>query len=299
MRLANILGGLAAVLLFPNLVLASESLPQRWVSSGGALSEWVVVLGGERKLVGVDTTSRHPVSLTQLPSVGYQRQLAAEGILALRPDLLLGSEEMGPPPVLEQLAAAGVHIERLTARAELHSLQANLQRLGQLLGDEVGAQRAFADYQARLQTQQQWIEQAQRSQEAPGVLLLLGHAGGSPLVGGVDTAADWLINRAGGHNLATHSGYKALSSEALLALDPQVVVVADRALEGDAARRALLQQNPALAGTRAAREGRLLALDPTLLVGGLGPRVPDGLAMLAAGFYPASQPLTAEAKREP
>lgn len=299
MRLANILGGLAAVLLFPNLVLASESLPQRWVSSGGALSEWVVVLGGERKLVGVDTTSRHPVSLTQLPSVGYQRQLAAEGILALRPDLLLGSEEMGPPPVLEQLAAAGVHIERLTARAELHSLQANLQRLGQLLGDEAGAQRAFADYQARLQTQQQWVEQAQRSQEAPGVLLLLGHAGGSPLVGGVDTAADWLINRAGGRNLATHSGYKALSSEALLALDPQVVVVADRALEGDAARRALLQQNPALAGTRAAREGRLLALDPTLLVGGLGPRVPDGLAMLAAGFYPASQPLTAEAKREP
>ena len=299
MRLANILGGLAAVLLFPNLVLASESLPQRWVSSGGALSEWVVVLGGERKLVGVDTTSRHPVSLTQLPSVGYQRQLAAEGILALRPDLLLGSEEMGPPPVLEQLAAAGVHIERLTARAELHSLQANLQRLGQLLGDEAGAQRAFADYQARLQTQQQWVEQAQRSQEAPGVLLLLGHAGGSPLVGGVDTAADWLINRAGGRNLATHSGYKALSSEALLALDPQVVVVADRALEGDAARRALLQQNPALASTRAAREGRLLALDPTLLVGGLGPRVPDGLAMLAAGFYPASQPLTAEAKREP
>jgi len=299
MRLANILGGLAAVLLFPNLVLASESLPQRWVSSGGALSEWVVVLGGERKLVGVDTTSRHPVSLTQLPSVGYQRQLAAEGILALRPDLLLGSEEMGPPPVLEQLAAAGVHIERLTARAELHSLQANLQRLGQLLGDEAGAQRAFADYQARLQTQQQWVEQAQRSQEAPGVLLLLGHAGGSPLVGGVDTAADWLINRAGGRNLASHSGYKALSSEALLALDPQVVVVADRALEGDAARRALLQQNPALAGTRAAREGRLLALDPTLLVGGLGPRVPDGLAMLAAGFYPASQPLTAEAKREP
>lgn len=94
-------------------------------------------------------------------------------------------------------------------------------------------------YQARLQTQQQWVEQAQRSQEAPGVLLLLGHAGGSPLVGGVDTAADWLINRAGGRNLATHSGpTKALSSEALLALDPQVVVVADRALEGDAARRA-------------------------------------------------------------
>jgi iron complex transport system substrate-binding protein len=299
MRLAHILGGLAAVLLLPNLALAAEPLPQRWVSSGGAISEWVVALGGERRLVGVDTTSRHPASLNRLPSIGYQRALSAEGILALRPDLLLGSEEMGPPPVLEQLAAAGVRIERLPARAELDSLQANLLRLGQLLGDETAAQRLFADYQARLQTQQRWVEQAQRSQAAPGVLLLLGHAGGSPLVGGVDTAADWLIGHAGGRNLARHSGYQALSSEALLALDPQVVVVADRALEGEAARQALLQHNPALAGTRAARDGRLLALDPTLLVGGLGPRVPDGLAMLAAGFYPASQPQTAEAQRQP
>ncbi|WP_369015543.1 ABC transporter substrate-binding protein, partial [Escherichia coli] len=80
--------------------------------------------------------------------------------------------------------------------------------------------------------------------------------------------------------MASHRGYKALSGEALLALDPQVVVFADRTLEGEAARQSLLQQTPALAGTRAAREGRLLALDPTLLVGGLGPRVPDGLAML-------------------
>ncbi|MFI8745233.1 hemin ABC transporter substrate-binding protein [Pseudomonas sp. NPDC077186] len=299
MRLAHILGGLAAVLLLPTPALAAEPLPQRWVSSGGAISEWVVALGGERRLVGVDTTSRHPASLSRLPSVGYQRALSAEGILALRPDLLLGSEEMGPPPVLEQLTAAGVRIERLPARAELDSLQANLLRLGQLLGDEAAAQRLFADYQGRLQTQRRWVEQAQRSQAAPGVLLLLGHAGGSPLVGGIDTAADWLIGQAGGRNLARHSGYKALSSEALLALDPQVLVIADRALEGEAARQALLQHNPALAGTRAARDARLLALDPTLLVGGLGPRVPDGLAMLAAGFYPASQPQTAEAQRQP
>lgn len=299
MRLVHILGGLAAVLLFPGLPLAAEPLPQRWVSSGGALSEWVVALGGESKLVGVDTTSRHPTALRQLPSVGYQRQLAAEGILALRPDLLLGSEEMGPPPVLEQLAAAGVRIEHLSARAELDSLQANLRRLGQLLGAEAVAQRSFAAYQGRLQAQQRWVEQAQRAQAAPGVLLLLGHAGGSPLVGGSDTAADWLIRHAGGRNLASHGGYQALSSEALLALDPQVVVVADRALEGEQARQALLKHNPALAATRAAREGRLVALDPTLLVGGLGPRVPDGLAMLAAAFYPARQPLSVEAKQLP
>jgi iron complex transport system substrate-binding protein len=56
---------------------AAAELPQRWVSAGGALSEWVSALGGESKLVGVDTTSQHPASLKSLPSIGYQRQLSA------------------------------------------------------------------------------------------------------------------------------------------------------------------------------------------------------------------------------
>ena len=104
MRLANCVL-LCSSLLFSHAAAAAE-LPQRWVSSGGSLSEWVVRLGGEGKLVGVDTTSLHPQSLRQLPSVGYQRALSAEGVLSLRPDILIGSEEMGPPPVVAQIAAA-------------------------------------------------------------------------------------------------------------------------------------------------------------------------------------------------
>ena len=280
-------------------VLAAEPLPQRWISSGGSLSEWVVVLGGEKHLVGVDSTSQHPASLRELPSIGYQRQLAAEGMLALRPDVLIGSEEMGPPPVLAQLRGAGVQVEMLSSAPDLLSLHSSLKRIGALLGDPQRAEQAFAAYQQRLQQQADWLQAAQRQQPAPGVLLLLGHAGGSPLAGGKASAADWLIEHAGGRNLASHTGYKALSTEALLALDPEVVIIADRSLAGDAARDALLKQNPALAATRAARNGRLVMLDPTLLVGGLGPRLPDGLAAVSAAFYPASHPLVANAKPTP
>lgn len=288
-----------AGLLSSTSVMAAEPLPQRWISSGGSLSEWVVVLGGEKHLVGVDSTSQHPASLRELPSIGYQRQLAAEGMLALRPDVLIGSEEMGPPPVLAQLRGAGVQVEMLSSAPDLDSLQHNLQRLGALLGDPRRADQAFAAYQQRLQQQADWLLHAQQQQQAPGVLLLLGHAGGSPLVGGENSVAGWLIERAGGRNLATHNGYKALSTEALVALDPEVVIIADRRLVGDAARDALLRQNPALAATRAARNQRLVMLDPTLLVGGLGPRLPDGLAALSAAFYPASQPLVANVKHTP
>src|SRR3546814_14751433 len=102
---------LCVVMLASQGVLAAE-LPQRWVSAGGAVSEWVSALGGESKLVGVDTTSQHPEALRDLPSIGYQRQLSAEGVLSLRPQILVGTEEMGPPPVLSQLRSPGRSVER-------------------------------------------------------------------------------------------------------------------------------------------------------------------------------------------
>jgi len=292
---------MSARALFAGLCLTATSaladaLPQRWVSAGGSLSEWVVALGGESKLVGVDTTSLHPASLHALPKIGYQRQLAAEGILALKPDILLGSEEMGPPPVLQQLRAAGVRIETLSAKADEETVHDTIQRLGALLGAPEKARQAEADFDARLAAQDAWVKKAQSAQAAPGVVLLVGHAGGNLLVAGQDTSGDWLIQRAGGRNLATHTGYKTLSTEALTALDPQVVVLSDRALDGDKARAALTQQNPGLAATSALRDGRVQVLDPILLVGGLGPRIPDGLASLSQAFYPSAQALNTESR---
>jgi iron complex transport system substrate-binding protein len=243
-------------------------------------------LGGESKLVGVDTTSQHPESLKALPSIGYQRQLSAEGVLSLRPQILVGTEEMGPPPVLSQIRSAGVRVELFSAQADVPTLQGNLQHLGKLLGAEDRATQLMATYQQALEQQKIRVTRAQLTQPSPGVLLLLGHAGGKPLIAGKDTAADWLLQRAGGHNLATHTGYKPFSNESLVSLDPDVLVFADRALSGDAARAALFKENPILASTRAAREGRVIELDPTLLVGGLGPRLPDSLKKLSDSFYP-------------
>lgn len=295
MRLANCVL-LCSSLLF-SLAAAAAELPQRWVSSGGSLSEWVVRLGGEGRLVGVDTTSLHPQSLRQLPSVGYQRALSAEGVLSLRPDILIGSEEMGPPPVVAQIAAAGVRVESLSAKPDLATLERNVLRLGELLGVPAQAREQMAAYRQQLQDQAQWVAEARRTQAPPRVVLLLGHAGSNLMAAGQGSLAVWLIEQAGGESPVVHQGYKALSNEALLALDPQVLIFADRSLHGEEARQALLKHNPLLQQTRAVRDGRLLALDPTLLVGGLGPRLPEGLAELSAAFYPSAQALTAELDR--
>jgi len=287
MRLSTRVAALCVGLLASHHVAATE-LPQRWVSAGGALSEWVSALGGESKLVGVDTTSQHPEALKALPSIGYQRQLSAEGILSLRPQILVGTEEMGPPPILSQIRNAGVQVELFSAQPDLPALQSNLQHLGKLLGAEDRASKLFESYQQQLDQQKVRVTKAQLSLPSPGVLVLIGHAGGKPLIAGKDTSADWLLQRAGGHNLATHTGYKPFSVESLISLDPQVLVFADRALSGEEARAALFKENPILSSTRAAKDGRVIQLDPTLLVGGLGPRLPDELKKLSDGFFPGT-----------
>jgi len=294
MRSLSKLTAILAGLLLSQLASAQSQPPQRWVSAGGALTEWVVALGGESHLVGIDTTSQHPESIKSLPSIGYQRQLSSEGILSLRPNILVGTEEMGPPTVLGQLRSAGVKVEVLSASADMTALQGNLQKLGALLGDEPRARELSEHYAKQLDTQHNWVAQAQQYQPAPGVILLVSHAGAAPMVAGVGTVGDWLIKQAGGRNLATHTGYKIFSAEAMTGLNADVLVFTDRAQNGASSREALLRENPLLASTQAARDSRLIELDPTLLVGGLGPRLPDAMKTLSKAFYPATTTLNAK-----
>ncbi|MDD2057323.1 ABC transporter substrate-binding protein [Pseudomonas sp. GD03860] len=288
MRRSASLISLCMGLVFTSFAYA-ETLPQRWVSAGGALSEWVTALGGEKRLVGVDTTSQHPESLKALPSIGYQRQLSAEGVLSLRPDVLVGTEEMGPPPVLAQIRGAGVKVELFSSKADLQAVESNLKHLGRLLGNEAQAEQAYVEYRQQLDDLQDKLKQVQARQPAPGVILLVGHAGAKPMIAGKGTAGDWLLKQAGARNLADNDGYKNFSVEALAALNPDVLVFADRSLSGEQAMQALLKENPALKASKAARAGRLVELDPTLLVGGLGPRLPSTLQHLSLAFYPTAQ----------
>ncbi|MFB0963457.1 MAG: ABC transporter substrate-binding protein [Pseudomonas sp.] len=257
---------------------------ERVISAGGSISEWLVAVGAEQQLVGVDTTSLHPQSLQALPSVGYQRQLAAEGVLTLQPQVLFGSDEMGPPPVLQQLRSAGVQIETLPVDANMLAVSQAVRRIGAVLARSEQAEQALSAFKQGIWQQQQKL--ALIDGAAPRVLLVFSVGHGNPLTAGTNTVGDWLIKQAGGENLAVHAGFKALSSESMLALNPQVIIVVDRHNQGLAALESILSHASALQYSDAVKNKRIVALDPTLLVGGLGPRLPEHIAQLMDAFYP-------------
>ncbi|SUC46631.1 Hemin-binding periplasmic protein hmuT precursor [Providencia stuartii] len=55
-----------------------------------------------------DSTSLHPAQAVKLPDVGYMRMLNAEGVLSMRPTLVLASELAKPSMALSQIEKSGV-----------------------------------------------------------------------------------------------------------------------------------------------------------------------------------------------
>ena len=87
------------------------SAGSRIVSLNGSVTETIYRLGKQNFLVGVDTTGVFPNETKSIPKVGYARTLSTEGILALKPDLVIGTEEAGPASVLAQLISAKVPVK--------------------------------------------------------------------------------------------------------------------------------------------------------------------------------------------
>ena len=120
---------LAALLLSMTGLATAADAAERIVPLGGDVAEIVFALGEGSKVVCVDQTARYPQPVLSLPQIGYVRNLAAEGILSCRPDLVLASQQAGPPAVISQLASARVPLARIT---QTESFEGTLEKVAQV-----------------------------------------------------------------------------------------------------------------------------------------------------------------------
>ncbi|MBV8045935.1 MAG: ABC transporter substrate-binding protein [Paludibacterium sp.] len=249
----------------------------RLICVGGALTEIVYALGGERLLVGVDTTSRYPAAAQKLPSVGYARTLSAEGLLSLAPTAVLASEDAGPPAVLRTVAAAGVPVHVLAANHRYEGLLSRVAQVGRLTGLDAPAARLAATLSRDWQALQARLAQ---TPPPPRVLFILATTPGQWLVAGGDTAADAMLRYAGAVNaLSGFNGYKPLSAEAVVAARPDALLLTDQGLAAAGGIDGILHL-PGVAQTPAGKKRRVLAQDALQLLG-FGPRLPQAVAQLA------------------
>lgn len=257
---------LALSLLGCSALSLPATAQERIVSIGPATTELIMALGGEQSLVATDISSPEPKGL---PRVGYHRALAAEGILSLAPTQLVGSDEMGPPPALEQLRRAGVEVTVLPTAPTLTNLNERIDALASLLGNQAAGTRLKAE----IAVQSDKLA-AQAKQNKPlRVAFLLLHKGQPTSIAGGNTTASALVTLAGGVNpVARLHDYKPVSTESLIELQPDLVLVSGRDWQQYQSVDNVLAQVPALAATPAGKNRAIHAIDGHALQGGLSLR---------------------------
>ncbi|MCL9773874.1 heme/hemin ABC transporter substrate-binding protein [Vibrio methylphosphonaticus] len=242
---------------------------QNIISAGASVTELLFALKAQSQLVAVDVTSVLPPTLA-LPKVGYHRALSAEGLLAMHPDLIIGTDEMGPKPALEQLKQAGVKVEVVDTSANITGLKKRIDQIAVLTHTQhnVAALKDKIDAQLDALTS----NQPSTSNEKKKILFLLIHEGRPANVAGSGTTPDAIISLAGGINPAATklNAYKPLSNEAIIEMQPDIILVSDRSYRQLGGADALLKALPMLAATPAGKSQKFVTIDGHALVGGLG-----------------------------
>lgn len=261
---------------------ASAQPPPRIVAVGSSITEIVYALGAEKLLVGVDTTSLYPNAARSLPQVGYMRALSAEGVLSLKPTLIIATTAAGPATVLDQLKATGIEIMVLPDHYDYDSVIAKIAAVGKATGKVAEADAMIERGRAAIKT---LTDRLAATTSHPRVLFLLGMGSGAPQAAGRNTAADGIIRLAGGVNaIEGYSGYRPLTPEAVIASKADYILVTRQTVEAMGGIQAVLDQ-PSLNRTPAGKAGKVLEFDALLLLG-FGPRTPQAAQELASALHP-------------
>lgn len=240
-------------------------------------SEILVALGFEDNLVGVDVSSTYPVSLQEKPKVGHSRQIAAEGVLALGPDVVIGLEAEVKPELADQIRSAGA---KLLLFAHEYSPE-GAKQLIRIMADSLGrieqGETVIAALEADLATADSVIAQAESK---PKVLFIYARGAGTMMVAGEGTQLEKIITLAGGENAVSgFTDFKPLTPEALVAANPDVILLFDSGLSSLGGIDGLLEVQ-GIKETNAGKNRRVVEMDGQFLTG-FGPRLGQAMAELA------------------
>lgn len=245
------------------------------VSLNGTITEILVELGLEDQLVGVDVSSTYPASIREKPRVSNNRSVSAEGVLTLGPTLIIGTQADLTGETLDQLHQTGV--KTLVFEYE-YSIEGS-KKLIRSIADSLQLSAKGDSILRKLDVELQEVGDFHQAVDKPRVLFIYARGAGSMMVGGKDTQVDEMIQLAGGVNVASDiTAYKPLTAEALVAYNPQVILLFDSGLSSLGNMEGILEL-PGVRDTDAGRNRKIIHMDGQLL-SGFSPRVAQAILEL-------------------
>jgi iron complex transport system substrate-binding protein len=261
----------------------------------GSLAATVWALGFGDRLVGRDISTTFP-GVEDLPVVtGSGHAISPESVLALRPDLIITDGTIGPIDVVLQLRQAGVTVVFIRETPGLAQPAAIARSVAAVFGAPDAGELLAASVSEeidRVASQVQARAPKLRDDKLRMVVLYLRGANGIYYLFGEESGAGDLITALGGIDIATEIGWvglRPMTDEALIAANPDLILVMTGGLDSVGGVTQLIRVKPALGLTPAGQKERFVDMADSQLLS-FGPRTPQIIDALARAIYsPESQ----------
>ncbi|MBQ9474444.1 MAG: ABC transporter substrate-binding protein [Bacteroidales bacterium] len=193
--------------------------PHRIVSTSPAVTEIMFALGADSLLVGRTDFCNYPPQAASIESIGGISNLNVEKILSLSPDLVI-SGSMIPQKSAQHLENMGVKAAYITEKPHFEGLYDNIAAIGLLTGYSHAADSLIA-----VLRQEELTLRADSLASHPTVYYVVGFGPTGNFTAGGNSFINDVITLAGGVNIARNMQGWAYSTEALVAADPDYIVI--------------------------------------------------------------------------
>lgn len=253
------------------------------------LTEMLFALGKGHDIVACDLSSTYPDSAKLLKTVGYHRALSPESIIAMEPDLVIHSNDIGPANVLPQIEKVGLNIKVFGGANTIDSAKLLLKELGNYFGVEHRADSIISKMDADIATAVEKLK-ALNVKDTPTVMIIhFGRANNVYFVmSGRGGVGDKMIALAGGK--AAHydaKGARQISAEAVAEANPDIIIATDFGFDQMGGMDKFITDVPGVSLTNAAKNKRIVRFEEHDLVY-FGPRTGENAIKLMNLLHPTA-----------
>ena len=263
---------LAAILLCLLLPGSAPAAPAaRIISLAPNLTEVLYDLGMGAQVVAVSSYCDYPPAVKAKPKIGGMSNPSLESIVAMKPDVVVLTDDGNPREIEERLRGLGIRTYVFRAK-RLEDLPREIRVLGSALNAEAQAERSARRIERAVRRYRQ------TSGPAPARRVLVVVQPEPLMVAGSGTAMHDVLTLLGLRNVAAdaHGGYPRYSLEEVIRQAPDVIFIGRGHDDLRAQSRRLLKR---LHSLEAVRRGRVYYIGDALFR--MGPRITAGIAEIA------------------